>query len=96
LAEPEFDLCRRVYNFLRATMPPPDLIIRLHADDKTVASRLSRRDRINIAIAKDTALFNCFLDEWLSGIPSEELLQLDVSREDMDYSKSVDIVLRRL
>jgi deoxyadenosine/deoxycytidine kinase len=95
LAEPEFDLCRRVYNFLRATMPPPDLIIRLHADDNTVARRLSRRDRINIATAKDTALFNCFLDEWLSGIPSEELLQLDVSRENMDYSKSVDIVLRR-
>jgi deoxyadenosine/deoxycytidine kinase len=96
LTAPEFDLCRRVYSFVRATIPPPDLIVHLHADDSTVASRLSRRDRINIATAEDTALFNCFLDEWLSGIPSEKLLQLDVSREDVDYSKSVDIILRRL
>jgi len=96
LAEPEFDLCRRVYNFLRARMPSPELIVRLHADEGTVASRLSTRDRINIANAKDTALFNSFLDEWLAGIPSEDLLQLDVSNEDIDYSKSVNIILGRL
>lgn len=96
LAEPEFDLCRRVYNFLRALMPRPELIVRLQADDITVASRLSRRDRINIATAEDTALFNAFLDEWLAGIPSENLLQLDVSNEDIDYSKSVGIIRRRL
>jgi deoxyadenosine/deoxycytidine kinase len=96
LAEPEFDLCRRVYDFLRAMMPRPELIVRLHADDMTVASRLSKRDRINIANAEDTALFNSFLDEWLAGIPSEHLLQLDVSNEDIDYSKSVDIICRRL
>ena len=96
LAGPEFDRCRRVYDFLRAMMPRPELIIRLHADDITVASRLSRRDRINIANAEDTALFNSFLDEWLAGIPSENLLQLDVSNENIDYSKSMDIICRRL
>ena len=96
LTDPEFDLCRRVYSFIRATMPRPELIVRLHADDTTVASRLSRRDRINVATAEDTALFNSFLDEWLAGIPSENLLQLDVSDENIDYSKSVNIILGRL
>jgi len=96
LTDPEFDLCWRVYNFIRTMMPRPELIVRLHADEKTVASRLSTRDRINIANADDIALFNSFLDEWLAGIPSEDLLQLDVSNEDIDYSKSVNIICRRL
>ena len=92
----EFDLCRRVYNFIRATMPRPELIVRLHADEMTVAERLSTRARINIASAEDTVLFNSFLDEWLADIPSEDVLQLDVSDEDIDYSKSVNIILGRL
>ena len=96
LTDPEFDLCRRVYGFIRATIPRPELIVRLHADEMTVAERLSTRARINIANAEDTALFNSFLDEWLADIPSEDILQLDVSNEDIDYSKSVNIILGRL
>ena len=96
LTRSEFDLCRRVYIFIRATMPRPELIVRLDAADITVAERLSTRARINIASAEDTALFNSFLDEWLAGIPFEDLLQLDVSNEDIDYSKSVNIILGRL
>ena|SRR5687768_7205909 len=96
LTEPEFNLCRRVYNVLRATMPPPELIVRLQADESTVAGRLAKRDRINIANTEDTALFNSFLDEWLADIPSENLLQLDVSNENIDYSESVSIICRRL
>ena len=96
LTDPEFVLCRRVYSFTRAMMPRPELIVRLYADEMTVAGRLSRRARINIANAEDTALFNSFLDEWLADIPSEDLLQLDVSDEDIDYSKSVNIILGRL
>ena len=96
LADPEFTLCRRVYNFIRATMPRPELIVRLHANEMTVAGRLFTRARINIANAEDTALFNSFLDEWLADIPSEDVLQLDVSDEDIDYSKSVNIILGRL
>src|SRR6266540_3416233 len=64
LSEPEYDLCRRVYAFIRSALPSPDLIVRLCADETTVASRLSTRDRINIATSEDTALFTSFLDEW--------------------------------
>ena len=96
LAESEFDLCWRVYNFLRGMMARPELIVRLYADEVTVTSRLSRRDRINIATEEDTVLLNSFLDEWLASIPSEDLLLLDVSNEDIDYSKSVNVILGRL
>lgn len=96
LADPEYDLCRRVYTFIREALPLPELIVRMCADEKTVADRLSTRDRINIASAEDTALFNSYLDEWLASIPSDQLLQLDVSQETLIYEKSVAIILRHL
>ena len=96
LMDHEYDLCRRVYSFVRASFPLPDLIVRLNADEGTVARRLSRRERVNIASAEDTALFNSFLDEWLAGIPSSQVLELDVSNENIAYSKSVDTILKKI
>jgi len=92
LSGPEFDLCRRLYTFIRATLPPPELIVHLDADVETVASRLSKRDRVNIASAEDTALFNSFLDEWLASIPPDQVLTIDVSTETLDYTKSTGMV----
>jgi deoxyadenosine/deoxycytidine kinase len=92
----EFDLCRRIYSFLRESLPQPELIVHLCADESTVVHRLSGRDRINIASAEDTALFHSFLEEWLAGIPAEQILELDVSREAVEYKQSVEIVLQRL
>jgi deoxyadenosine/deoxycytidine kinase len=96
LTDPEHDLCKRVYSFVRANFPLPDLIVRLNADDQTIASRLSRRERVNIASAEDNALFNSFLDEWLASIPSTQVLELDVSKENIAYSKSVTTLLKRI
>lgn len=96
LSDPEFDLCRRLYAFIRADLPPPELIIRLYADQITVADRLSTRDRINIASAEDTAVFNSLLDEWLTGIPSDQLLELDVSNETLDYNRSIGRILNHI
>lgn len=96
LTHPELDLCRRVYNYIRETLPPPELIVRLKADEETVAGRLSARERINIASADDTAVFTSFLDEWLESIPNEQLLQLDVSNEDVNYNRSVEKILNRI
>jgi deoxyadenosine/deoxycytidine kinase len=96
LSDPEYDLCRRVYTFIRATLPRPELIVRLCADEAIVASRLSTRDRINIASAEDTALFDSFLDEWLTNIPSDQLLTLDVSHETLEYEQSVKSIFKRV
>ena len=93
LTDPEFDLCRRIYEFIREELPPPDLTIRLCAEESMVAGRLSTRDRINIASAEDNSLFNIFLDEWLASIPSDQILELDVSNETIGYEKSVRAIL---
>ena len=96
LTEPEFDLCRRVYALIRESLPMPELIVRLCADEITVADRLSGRKRINIASAEDTALFNSFLDEWLASVPPHQKLDLDVTNESINYSHSVATILSKL
>ena len=96
LTDQEYDLCRRLYIFVRESLPLPDLIVRLCADEDTVGDRLSARDRINIASADDTSLFNSYLDEWLGSVPAEKLLSLDVSKETLDYPKSVGLILKHL
>ena len=96
LTDPEFDLCRRLYHFLRETLPPPDMLVHLCADEQTIAKRLSTRDRINIASAEDSARLDSFLDEWLAAVPSGRVLELDVSNETSQYEKSVGIVLEKI
>ena len=95
LTEPEFDLCRRVYALIRESLPAPELIVRLVADEITVADRLSRRDRINIANADDTARFDSFLNEWLASVPSHQVLVLNVSNEDLEYIRTVQAIFER-
>jgi len=96
LTAPEHDLCRRLYTFIRESLPRPELIVRLCADKRTVAARLSTRDRINIASAEDTALFNSFLDEWLADIPPANTLLLDTSHEALEYAQSVEKILDQI
>jgi deoxyadenosine/deoxycytidine kinase len=96
LTDPEFDLCRRLYETLRGLMPLPELIVRLRADEITVANRLSARDRINIASVEDTALFESFLDEWLATVPTRQVLEIDVSNESPDYNQSIAQIIARI
>jgi deoxyadenosine/deoxycytidine kinase len=96
LLDAELELCRRLYEFIRASQPPPELIVRLWAAETTVSERLSGRQRINIASADDTDLFNSFLDEWLASLPAEQVLSLDVTDETLEYVESVRSILERL
>ena len=96
LTQPEYDLCRRVYALIRESLPGPELIVSLCADEITVTDRLSKRNRINIASAEDTSQFNSFLNEWLASVPSQQKLDLNVTNESLDYSRSVAAVLHRL
>jgi len=96
LTEPELDLCRRLYETLRSLMPLPELIVRLRADEITVAGRLSARERINIALVEDTALFESFLDEWLATVPFQQVLEIDVSNETLDYNRSITKIIDKI
>ncbi len=96
LSDAEFDLCRRFYEHTRSLLPPPDLIVSLSVAEETISQRLAARSRINIASSEDTATFNSFVEEWLNSIPASHLLNLDVSGESSNYTKSVEIILDRL
>lgn len=96
LTDPEFDLCQRLYETLRGLMPLPELIVRLRADQETVAGRLSARDRINIASVEDTAPFESFLDEWLGDVPSQQILEIDVTNETLEYKRSIFKIATRI
>jgi hypothetical protein len=95
-ADEEYDLCARVYTFMRAALPRPELFVRLCADKRTVLARLATRDRINIAGAEDTALLDSYLDEWLASLPPDQVLELDAAQETVDYERSVGTVLARI
>ncbi len=92
----EFDLCRRFYEHTRKLLPPPDLIIHLSADAEILRGRLASRDRINIASNDDAKLLGQYINQWLDSIPQQKILRLDVSNEDVDFSKSISIVINHL
>ena len=96
LSDSEFDLCRRFYELTRSLLPLPDLIIHLTAREEIIHARLALRQRINIASAEDTTLFNRFLDEWLATIPADRLLRLDISNEGLKFPRSLPEILGRL
>jgi len=93
LTDPEFDLCRRLYEILRELLPLPELIVRLKTDQDTVAGRLSARDRINIASPEDFMLFEYFLDEWLAALNPIYILEADISEDDPQYAWLVPSLL---
>ena len=93
ISQDEFDLCRRFYLLVREFLPEPELIVRLNADKETVSGRLSERKRVNIASVDDTFMFTSFMDEWLAAIPSDQILELDVTKESLDYTQSVNAIL---
>jgi deoxyadenosine/deoxycytidine kinase len=96
LSDSEFDLCRRFYQLTRSLLPLPDLIVHLTARAEIIKERLAVRQRINIASAEDTALFNSFVEEWLATLPPVNLLRLDVSLEDKGFKLGVPLVLEKL
>lgn len=93
LANPEFDLCLRLYSLAREALPPPDLIIVLSAPQKIIEGRLASRRRINIASAKDAELMDTFIREWLESVPPEKILRIDAFNEDENYSGAVSQIL---
>ena len=96
LTDDEHALCARLYALIRVSLPFPDLIVHLCADECTVTDRLSKRYRINIASAKDTTLFNIYLEEWLATLSPDQILELDVSNETLGYEQSCARIVERI
>ncbi len=96
LSGAEFELCGRFYHLTRSLLPPPDLIIAVSAADQIISGRLASRNRINIASSEDAQLLDQYLEEWLKEVAEERILRLDLSNEDLEYSRSVENVMKKV
>ncbi len=96
LNDDEYNLCRRFYFHIRSLLPPPELVIALSADAQTISERLASRNRINIASSEDADLLEEYVNEWLESIPESNVLKLNVSKENAEYSHSIPIILDKI
>ncbi len=96
LTEEEFYLCERFYKLIRSFLPTPELVIYLTASPHVISHRLARRKRINIADQGDTLKLSSLLDNWVSSLPPDHLIRLDVSENDYGYKKLLPSLLNRL
>jgi deoxyadenosine/deoxycytidine kinase len=94
LSDAEFELVRRFYHHLRGNLPPPNLILHLTASEAAIQQRLASRNRINLASFDDTSLLATFIDDWLKSVPSERLVQIDVTHEAPDFGGCVPKILK--
>jgi deoxyadenosine/deoxycytidine kinase len=93
----EFDLCERMYFFLREILPPPDLIVWLQAPLSVIAERYRRRGRsLEIATLEDLKAMEVLLEEWLGEVKLSPVISIDTSVEDRSYTKSIEKILDHL
>jgi len=86
LSDAEFDLCKRLYQQLRAALPLPAVIVHLVASPDVIRVRLADRDRVNIATSADTLLLDQYLHDWLRNISTESIIRLDSTNDDRGYT----------
>lgn len=85
----EFALIERFYRFTRQTLPHPDLVINLAADESTIAARYQARERINIAKPEDMRQINLLLEIYNGLKLSKNTLQFDVSNSSPHFPEIV-------
>lgn len=87
LSDKEYALCRRIYQDLRALLPPTDLIVRLCVPLDILRQRLEARGRVidleAIVTLDDLPVLEGYLEEWLGGVEADRLVSVDVGEEDL-------------
>jgi deoxyadenosine/deoxycytidine kinase len=93
LSENEYGICKRAYQVLRKSLPPPDLIIWMKASVELIAERYNRRNRrLDITQIEDMKVVEGLLEKWLGGFQSDFVLKINAELEDKSYSKSIPVV----
>ncbi len=96
LGPSEFQLCKRLYQYLRSSLGEPDFIIHLFAEKMTIEERLHNRNRINIATSQDTFLLEKFIREGLKTYEKSKIINVDVTYEEPGYQVLINNLLHRL
>ncbi len=96
LTDAEHALLERLYAILRASLPPPELIIHLHADVDALHARLASRHRINIATPQDLTLLDSLLTRWLDTVEPGRVLRLNASHTAPDYADVIPDLIQKV
>ena len=90
LTPQEYNLCRRLYNFVRRTLPAPDLFMYLHAPVDILMQRYTRRRRsVEVIKASDIPLLESFVHDWLADFKDIPTLTVDVSADDPTFAMTI-------
>jgi deoxyadenosine/deoxycytidine kinase len=94
LSDLEFDLCKRYYQFIRATLPPPEWIVYMKASVDEVAGRFQARSRrVEISRLEDLAAQQLLIEEWLTEKETSHVITIDAGSADTGYVKAIEQVI---
>jgi deoxyadenosine/deoxycytidine kinase len=97
LTAEEFELLERLVRSLRNYLPPPDVIIYMHAPPDIVANRFRRRGRpLEIATPADIQATGVLLEEWLVKTSPDRLISFDASEDDPSYQLALPSLLEKI
>ena len=99
LSADEFDLCRRLYTFARAMLPPPDLIIHLQVALPTLLARRAtrRRETVDQAFApQQFGEIEALLDEWLNGEQASPVLPFSLEKDIQGCASEMDALIEQV
>lgn len=99
LAERDYLAYRNVFDLIVAKLPPPDLLIYLHAPVKVLVERIRRRARaIESGISPEyLTLLESFYEDWMRTF--DVCPVLTIRSDDLDFvhqSRHLDIVVERI
>jgi deoxyadenosine/deoxycytidine kinase len=100
LNESEFNLCRRIWEALRDSLPAPDLIVWLRAPISLLRERLQARARTldlqQIVTLDDLPLLDQYLEAWLGEDQAANVLPVDITTQDPEFSQAVRAITARM
>lgn len=97
LSDEEFGLCARLYHLVRTALPPPEIILWLRAPSHVAASRFRERgDVLRIAGIRDLDALEALLQRWLGEGPTGQVITVDASEDDPNYSHVLEGLVDRL
>lgn len=93
-----YTLCERFYNFARQHLPPPDLLVSLHAPlDELLRRKQARSRELDVVTAQeDLAQMEDLLAAYLASLPAERLIKVDAVQEDESYAGVVGKLVDRI
>jgi deoxyadenosine/deoxycytidine kinase len=90
LTQTEFELCSRLYAFIRLHLPAPEYIIWLDAPAVVVARRFAYRSRnLEITRLDDLETIEALLHDWLERPISSHLIKVDASPDDPTFARVI-------